>query len=88
MSYGQYKVSGYITDANTNSIIPSIEVFDKASGLLTVSDDKGYYEFTTQKSKLSLVFYNSLYELAEYELELSQDRTFNVILKSIGRTTQ
>ncbi len=82
-SYGQFKVSGYITSSSTNDVLGEIEVFDKSSGLLTKSNSNGFYEFTTDKSKLTLIFYNSQFELLEYDIELSSDRTFNVILSPL-----
>nr|WP_321223360.1 TonB-dependent receptor [uncultured Psychroserpens sp.] len=77
---GQNKVSGYITNANTNNIVKNVQVFDKVSGLLTTSDTNGYYEFSTTKTKLTLVFYISEFEILEIEETLENDKLLNVVL--------
>ena len=64
----QKKVSGYITNSDTNTVVANVEVYDKISGLLTTSDSDGYYEFTTSKTELILVFYSAEFRLFEEEL--------------------
>jgi Fe(3+) dicitrate transport protein len=54
---GQNKLSGYITNGTDNTVINNVQVFEKSAGLLTTSDAKGYYEFSSEKAKLTLIFY-------------------------------
>ncbi|MFD2917570.1 TonB-dependent receptor domain-containing protein [Psychroserpens luteus] len=77
---GQTKISGYITNGNTNEVIANVQVFDKVSGLLATSDAKGYYEFSSIKTKLTIVFYISEFEIIELEQTLENDKNLNVVL--------
>ncbi|WP_052184180.1 TonB-dependent receptor domain-containing protein [Psychroserpens sp. Hel_I_66] len=77
---GQTKVSGYITNGTNNEVIPNVQIFDKVSGLLTTSDRNGFYEFSTEKSQLTLVFYISEFEILELDQTLEKDTALNVNL--------
>jgi len=60
---GQNEVSGYITNGNDNTAINNVQIFDTFTGLLTTSDAKGYYNFSSEKTELSLVFYISEFKI-------------------------
>ncbi|MFT5848256.1 TonB-dependent receptor domain-containing protein [Psychroserpens sp.] len=77
---GQNKVSGYVTNGNTNAVIPNVEVFDKVSGLLTMSDSKGYFEFSTEKTKLIVLFYMPQFKILEIEQDLTESSSLNAVL--------
>lgn len=77
---GQNKVTGYITNGNTKEVIANVQVFDKVSGLLATSDSKGYFEFSSEKTKLMLVFYVSEFEILELEQLLEKDENLSIVL--------
>jgi Fe(3+) dicitrate transport protein len=77
---GQNKISGYITNGTDNTVINNVQVFEKSAGLLTTSDAKGYYEFSSGKTKLTLIFYISEFEILEREQTLEKDENLNVVL--------
>ncbi len=79
-AFGQYKVTGYITQGTTNEAVTDVQVFDKNSGLLATSDAQGYYELSTDKSELTLVFYKSEFEILELKQTLDGNKSLNVVL--------
>ncbi|TXD84248.1 TonB-dependent receptor [Subsaximicrobium wynnwilliamsii] len=81
----QNKLSGYVTNQNDNSVVANVEVYDKISGLLTSTDSKGYYEFSSEKNELTLVFYKSEFEIWEQEFSLDGSQTLNIILQPLQR---
>ncbi|NRA94123.1 MAG: carboxypeptidase-like regulatory domain-containing protein [Psychroserpens sp.] len=76
----QGKVSGYVTNSDTNDVIQNVEVFDKSTGLLTTSDAKGYFEFTTTKTELTLVFFATEFQILEQIIEVTETTTLNIVL--------
>ena len=53
----QNKVSGFVNNEEANSPINNIEIFSKESGKLTTTNKEGYFEFTTYKKKITLIFF-------------------------------
>ncbi|MDG5493004.1 TonB-dependent receptor [Psychroserpens sp. SPM9] len=78
--YAQHQVSGYITHGTTNEAISNVEVYDKVSGLLATSNDQGYYELSSGKTELTLVFYKSEFEILELKQTLDSNKNLNVVL--------
>ena len=56
-SIAQNKVSGYISNVDTNLPIDYVEVYDKDSGFLTSTDQEGFYQFETDKKNIQLLFF-------------------------------
>ena len=54
----QNKVSGFVNNEEVNSPINNIEIFSKESGKLTTTNKEGYFEFTTHKKKITLIFFS------------------------------
>ena len=77
---GQTKLSGYITNGSNKEVIANVQIYDRVSGELASSDSKGYFEFFSEKKKLTLVFYISEFEILELEQTLEKNATLNVVL--------
>ena len=82
--HSQFKVSGTVIDASTNTTMANVEVFDKQRGLLTKTNAQGYYEFQTVKNNLTLVFFYPSYVVSEQEIVLNQDLLVDVYLEPIS----
>ena len=80
----QNKVSGYITNGSNNAMAVNVEVYDKVSGLLATTDDKGYYEFTSDKVEIILVFYSPEFEIYEQAVKLDKALSLNIILQPLN----
>ncbi|ARV10620.1 TonB-dependent receptor [Winogradskyella sp. PC-19] len=84
--FAQQKISGIITDASTQQRLKDVEIYDKASGLLTKTDAQGYYEFTTNKTEFTLVFFSLEFQVLEIEVNTNSDQQINKQLQPIGET--
>ncbi|WP_225037274.1 TonB-dependent receptor domain-containing protein [Winogradskyella sp. SM1960] len=82
--HAQQKVSGIITNRETQEPVKNVEVYDKVSGLLAKSDANGYYEFTTQKQTLNLVYFSYEFKILEITITVENDVVLNQQLETIG----
>lgn len=80
----QQKIAGIVTSATTKQPIANVDIFDSASGKLATTNDKGYYEFTTEEKGLKIFFFSYEYELAERQITITQDLELNVSLQPLG----
>ncbi|WBU89528.1 TonB-dependent receptor domain-containing protein [Cellulophaga omnivescoria] len=63
--YAQYKVSGTVTSKENNVPIGGVEIYNKAKGKVSVTNNKGYYEFITDEKQLEIVFFSYEYNIEE-----------------------
>ncbi|MFT5076772.1 MAG: Fe(3+) dicitrate transport protein, partial [Flavobacteriaceae bacterium] len=80
----QNKVSGIVNLAGTNLPINNIEIFSKTSGILTATNPEGYFEFTTYKKKMTLVFFSYSYKVAEQTITISKDTIISQTLEVLA----
>ncbi|CAL2104264.1 TonB-dependent receptor [Tenacibaculum sp. 190130A14a] len=80
---GQQKVSGIIT-SDTGKKLNKVQVYLSGGKFLTETNSKGYYEFLTDKNKLSLLFYLDAYKLKEVEIEVNDTTSFDIVLNSFS----
>ncbi|WP_437344040.1 TonB-dependent receptor domain-containing protein [Winogradskyella undariae] len=80
----QNKVSGIVTESETNSPLANVEVFEKSSGMLAKTDASGYFEFTTNKEKLTIVFFSYEFQVIEVEALINGETKINQKLIPIG----
>ncbi len=81
--FAQNKVSGIII-SEENKSLNKVQVYTKSGQLLATSNPNGKYKFTTNKQKLTLVFYASNFKLQEQILVTSKDVVLNVQLSSFS----
>lgn len=84
VALAQNKVSGIVTSKITNSVMPNVEIFDKSSGLLVTTDTEGYYEFTTSKDTLTIVFFSYQFQVLEVEISIDGITKVNQQLEPLG----
>ena len=80
----QHKVSGIITDFETNLPIENVAIYDKASGLLASTNAKGYYEFITEEKEITLLFFSENYNVVNQTINLNQDIEVNLKLSVLS----
>ena len=80
----QNKVSGVVTDKASNKTLANVEIFEKSSGVLAKTNTDGYYEFTTYKKTITLVFFSYEFQVAEIQLTIATDTTINQQLEALG----
>ncbi len=82
--FGQYKVSGKITDVNGNPL-NKVEIYSTKGVSLSETNAKGWYEFSTDKSNIAIYLYADNYELKQKEIQLNQtNTTLNFVLDSFS----
>ena len=79
----QNSVSGKVADVNKQAI-SGVTIYNKQGGLLAKTDDKGTYQFKTDKETLTLVFFSETYKMTEDKIEINTTTVFNKILQPIG----
>ena len=84
-AFAQQKVSGVITDNSNNQKLSEVEIYDKFSGLLAKTDANGFYEFTTTKKEITLVFYSFQFDVKEVKLKITGDVVSNQTLTAISK---
>ena len=74
-------ISGYITDFFTGSTIENATVFEKSSGIGTISDKDGFYKLTLKPGQMNISFANSGFESFVKQFTVSADTTLMIQLK-------
>ena len=65
--FSQNEISGYIIDENTNMVISNAKIYSSISGLITISDDKGFFIFTYE-DKSVITFFSENYKIKEFQI--------------------
>ncbi|MFC0605549.1 TonB-dependent receptor domain-containing protein [Winogradskyella pulchriflava] len=79
----QQKVSGVVT-SDLGEPLADVEIYDKTSGKLAQTNTKGYYEFSTNKANLTLVFFSYEFQIKEVNINIEKDVIINQTLEPLG----
>lgn len=74
-------ISGYITDFLTGGPIENATIFEKSSGIGTISDKDGFYKLTLSPGQKNIIFANNGFETFTQKFTVSADTTLVVQLK-------
>ena len=64
--FSQVDFSGYVLDEITGAVISNVKIYSNSRGLLTITDDKGYFSFTSNNDSI-LTFYSENYFVNEQD---------------------
>ena len=78
-SYASNKVFGIISEEGSNTKISNVSIYDNDSGLLAISDSKGYYEFYSESDTLSLFYYLEGRPFIEKQILLDNDYNIDIV---------
>ena len=73
------KVFGIISEEGSNTKISNVSIYDNDSGLLAISDSKGYYEFYSESDTLSLFYYLEGRPFIEKQILLDKDYNIDIV---------
>ena len=73
------KVFGTISEEGSNTKISNVSIYDNDSGLLAISDSKGYYEFYSESDTLSLFYYLEGRPFIEKQILLDKDYNIDIV---------
>ena len=74
--FSQVDFSGYVLDEITGAVISNVKIYSNSRGLLTITDDKGYFSFTSNNDSI-LTFYSENYFV--YEQDINQLKSSDLI---------
>ena len=78
-SHASNKVFGIISEEGSNTKISNVSIYDNDSGLLAISDSKGYYEFYSESETLSLFYYLEGRPFIEKQILLDNDYNIDIV---------
>lgn len=73
-------VSGYVEDRLSGERIPDVEIYFPDLERGTITNQYGFYSFTSASVQIRLLVSHIAYESQEFDLELLRDTTLNVTL--------
>ena len=80
--HAQYiTISGYISDFLTGDIIENATVFERSSGIGTISDQDGFYKLTLKPGQMDISFINNGFESFSQKFTVAADTTMMIQLK-------
>ena len=65
--FSQVDFSGYVLEEITGDAIANVKIYSNSRGLLTITDDKGYFSFTSNNDSI-LTFYSENYFVNEQDI--------------------
>ena len=81
--FSQNKVTGSVV-SDINLPIKNVEIYSKKGGLLTKTDSKGQFNFTTEKESIALTFYAENFKVKNVILDLANYKNATIILNSFS----
>ena len=78
---GQNKVSGVVT-SDDGKKLNKVKVYLDSGKSLATTNIKGYYEFFTNESNVTLLFYLNSYKLKTTKVKVDKSKELNIILDS------
>ncbi|MFY7670850.1 TonB-dependent receptor family protein [Tenacibaculum sp. MEBiC06402] len=79
----QTKFTGVVT-SETNKKLQKVQLFDVSGNVLSITDSKGYFEFTSPKKAFTVVFYLDDYELFETKFDANTKTVYNITLNAFS----
>jgi Fe(3+) dicitrate transport protein len=81
--FAQKSISGTVAFLKNNQPIANVKVYDKSLGLLTITNESGYFQFQTLKKEMTLVFFSFEYEVEELTIQTENTSNLNIVLKDL-----
>ena len=79
--FAQNIVEGTINFPN-GLIASDVEIYDNENGLITTSNDKGVFKFSTSKNKMNLIFISKNGNFIEKEIETKKNSLLTIVLNN------
>lgn len=79
LSFAQNKVTGTVV-SEENKPINKVLVYNDQGGLLAETNSEGFFQFTTDKNELKVIFYSETYKIKELSIDTRSSLTLKVVL--------
>lgn len=80
-TFGQQRFRGIVTD-ESKKVLQKVQVLDRSGNILSRTNSKGFFEFSTNTNKVAVIFYLDNHELQE--LVLNTTKEYSVVLSSFS----
>lgn len=74
-------VSGYVTHFLTGKAIENASIFEKRSGIGTISDEKGYFQLMLMPGEINILFDEDGFQPFKKQFTVKNDTTLFILLK-------
>lgn len=82
MTWGQFlTISGYINDSSNGKALENVSIFERNSGIGTISNQNGFYRLVLIKKDVDLSITNEGFKTFTSKMRLSADTTLVVKLE-------
>lgn len=91
MSWAQVvAISGYVNDGTSGKALENVSVFEKNSGIGTITNQNGFYKLILEQGEIDLAITNSGFKSVRQHVNVVADTTFVVSLQPVinGRDRQ
>ena len=78
-------ISGKIISSESKQAIKGVEIFEKNIGKIAQTNSEGFYEFSTKKNNISLIFFAYNYNVYEQKLNFNGDTIINKALLPLSK---
>jgi len=78
-------ISGKIISSESKQAIKGVEIFEKNIGKIAQTNSEGFYEFSTKKNNISLIFFAYNYNVYEQKLNFNGDTIINKELLPLSK---
>lgn len=82
-AFSQYTVSGVVSSEDQKNL-QNVEIYNEKGKLLAQTNQKGFYKFTSNKTKLTLVFYAPGFHLLKKTISVLENTTLPITLQSLS----
>ncbi len=82
----QHQISGTVLSKNTQLPLANVSIYDKDSGMLSITNTSGTYQFFTDKENITLVFFSSEFKVLEKKINPTQNKILNIQLQDLFET--
>ena len=82
MTWGQFMtITGYVNDSSNGKALENVSIFEKNSGIGTISNQNGFYRLVLLKKDIDLRVTNDGFKAFASQMQLNSDTTLVVKLE-------
>lgn len=78
-------VSGYVKNASNGKVLENVSIFDKNSGIGTITNQNGFYKLILDVGEVNLTISNGGFKTALHTVEAKSDTTLLISLQPVIR---
>jgi len=80
------EVSGTVTAAQTGELLENVQIYSKAGGLLSSTDEVGVFSFALSEIPMTIIFYAAEFEIQEVTIASAPQKPLNILLQPLAES--